>query len=288
VNAWELLLKAKILKDAGDNLTALYIPLSDGKYKCNRSGNPLTIDITKAISHLSLDKPIIENLNLLIEIRDTAVHFYHTDSLLYLVYTLGFASLKNYQRLIKDWFERSLLEYNFYILPIAFAYNFKTFSALDVEKEPTVISNILKSATETQASLTTSSDFYFVCELGTEIKTAKKFVGEADFTTAIDTSATPDTLIVIKHQSTLDKYPLTYKKLLERIKKQNSDIKNNHIDEVIRKHKLKDEPKYSTYLFRSKEQEEQYKQTGKTIKGLSSIYNEDAVRFIIENIEIQR
>jgi hypothetical protein len=43
VNAWELLLKAKILKDSNDDLTSLYIPSPLGGYKTNRTNNPMTI-----------------------------------------------------------------------------------------------------------------------------------------------------------------------------------------------------------------------------------------------------
>jgi hypothetical protein len=285
VNAWELLLKAKILKDAGDNLTSLYVPLSDGVYKLNRCNNPLTIDINKAINQLALDKAISENLNLLIEIRDTVVHFYQTNSLSYIVYTLGVASLRNYHKLIKDWFAKSLLEYNFYILPLAFAYNFQTLSLLELEKENTVISNILKSATETQASIDSSSEFYFVCEVGTEIKSAKKFIGQPDFTTVIDTNLSTDSLIVIKEQRSIDKYPLSYLDLYERIKNKRPGTKQTQVNKVIKDYKLKENPKYSTYSFTSKSQEEKYKQKKISSKNLISIYNDDAVRFIIEHIE---
>lgn len=283
VNAWELLLKAKILKDASDNLATLYVPLPDGTYKLNRSGNPLTIDITKAINQLSLDKNIVDNLNLLIEIRDTVVHFYQSNSLSYLVYTLGVASLKNYQIIIKTWFGKSLLEYNFYILPLAFAYNFKTLSTMEFEKEPSLVSNLLKAASATQASLNQAGDFYFVCELATEIKSAKKFVGEPDFSTVIDTNSTPEALIVIKEQRSIDKYPLSYSELFERVKKVNPGIKQNQVNDVLRQ--IKGNPKYSYYNFRTKKIEEKYQRTGNSPKDVTTIYNEDAVRYIIEHVE---
>src|SRR5712692_964327 len=97
---------------------------------------PLTIDIMNAIKIVNLDPIVVENLNKLIDIRDTAVHFYQSDVLSYLLYTLGVASLRNYQKLIASWFSKSLLDYNFYILPLGFVYNFKTLSMLELEKGP--------------------------------------------------------------------------------------------------------------------------------------------------------
>src|SRR6266568_2009293 len=44
INAWELLLKAKILMDANDDITSLYVLDRQGEYKKTRNGTPLTIE----------------------------------------------------------------------------------------------------------------------------------------------------------------------------------------------------------------------------------------------------
>jgi hypothetical protein len=289
VNAWELLLKAKIVKDAGDNLTSLYILEQNGKYKTKPSGNYFTISITDAINKLIstkyIEATVQANLEQLIEIRDTVIHFYHNQPLAYLVYTLGSASLRNYQTLIKKWFNKNLLEYNFYILPLAFAYNFQRLSVLDLEKEPELIANLIQSAATTQAKLISSEEFHFICEIETQIISAKKLIGDADFTTTIDTKAEPETPIVIKKQDLLDLYPVNYSALIEKVKKAKPNAKNPKIDQIKREHKLKDNPSYSTYVFNSQEQREEYKKTGNLPKGIQSLYNEDAVRYIIAHIE---
>ncbi len=173
VNAWELLLKAKMLKDNADDVESLYIPMKDGTFKKNRMGNPLTIEILGAMKACSLDSNVISNLEHLVEIRDTAIHYYHDSAIAYLVYTLGVASLKNYQKLVSDWFGRSLLEYNFYILPLGFAYNFQTLSLLDLDTKPEAIANLIKSVSLQQESLSDSSDYHFVCEVTTQLVSAK-------------------------------------------------------------------------------------------------------------------
>jgi hypothetical protein len=285
VNAWELLLKAKIINNEKEKIESLYALKRDGMPKFNRSGNPMTIEILACISRLSLDQMVSENIKALVEIRDTVIHFYHDDSLSYLVYTLGVASLRNYQRLIKDWFSRSLLEYNFYILPMAFAYNFKTLSILDLEKKQGAVSNLIKSVNKTQSLLKQSEDYYFVCEVSTEIKSAKKFAGDPDFTTSIDPGTLQNTTIVIKEQRLIDKYPISYKQLFEKVRQSSSGAKQSLINKIIKQYKIKSNPKLSACNFLTKAHEEKYKKDGILPKGITSIYNEDAIRFVIEKIE---
>jgi hypothetical protein len=286
VNAWELLLKAKILKEASDNITSLYIPNDKGGYKLNRSGNPLTIEIRFALTHLPLDTAIVENLSALVELRDTATHFYHSASISYFVYKLGVACLRNYQKLISDWFSRSLQEFNFFILPLAFAYNFKTLSSIELQNEPTVIANLLRAASITQNTLSDSGNFYFVCEFATQLKSAKKLTELPGFTAAVVTEeANPDANIIIRNLPVYAQYPVSYKKLREVVKANKPECNQNHLNSFIRNHDIKNNPRYSAYQFTSKESEDEYRNNKIVRAGTVSWYNEDAVRFLLENIE---
>jgi len=131
VASWESLLKAKILKDNKNRLTSLYVK-QGSRYKKNRSGSYMTIGIERAMSFCGLPSLVLENLNALIQIRDAAIHLTaDSPTLPYLVFSLGSASLQNYSKLIKSWFDRSLSEYNFYILPLGFTYPFKKIRSVD-------------------------------------------------------------------------------------------------------------------------------------------------------------
>lgn len=285
-NSWELLLKAKILKDNNNDIASLYVYHNDGKQKLSRSGNPMTIEILACIKRLALDKSVLENIQSIVEIRDTVTHLYFDSSLSYLVYTLGVASLKNYQKLIKEWFDRSLLEYNFYILPLAFAYDFRTLSILDLEEKPLAISNMIKSMSEIQSAQKEHDDYYFVCELATEMKSAKKFVGNADLTAIIDPNKAESTPFIIKDRFLIDKYSLSYTELAEKVQEVKPGAKRHHIDQLIKDYNIKNDSKYSVYNFRTKTQRDEYEKKQETLpKGVPSIYNHDAVRFVIENID---
>jgi hypothetical protein len=279
INAWELLLKAKLVADSGERLESLYVLKEDGQPKVSRTGQPLTIEILGAVRKLDLDPAIAGNLEALIGVRDVSVHFYASESLSYLVYTLGAAALQNYQTFVRQNFGRSLLEYNFYILPLAFAYNFKTLAMIDCDREPSAVAALLKSVAAAQEAVE-SSDFHLVCEIATELRSAKKFVaGTADVSVVV--APTGSDKIVYRTQPLTDKYPLSYE-VKEKVRSALPGVKQSQIDGAIKSLNIKGNSAYSAYNFRTKLQQEKVRKSGSVPKGMTSIYNEDAVRMLLQ------
>jgi Protein of unknown function (DUF3644)/EC042_2821-lke REase len=285
INAWELLLKAKILKEANDDINSLYVPDKQGGYKQTRNGVPLTVEITGAMQQVGLDQTIAANLKILVEIRDTAIHFYHDQPLSYLIYTLAAASLQNYQKLIGFWFGKSLLAYNFFILPLGFTYNFKTMSLLELEREPDVIADLIKSVINMQSSIDQSSDFYFVCEITTQVQKNVQFMADANFSSTVD-SSTNGMMAIDRIVPLIEQYPFSYMELRERVKKARPNAKQTLIDQIIRDHDIKNNTKMSAYNFRTKTHQLRFEKTKAVPGGTTCIYNENAVRFIISLIPI--
>lgn len=136
VNAWELLLKAIILRQNRYKLRSLYVlkPCinKDGtksttrKYvDKNRSGNPKTISIMETLSILDNQKylptNLRDNIEALIELRDSSIHFANMDDISRQIQELGFACIKNYITLIKEKkIEIDISNYNFYLMPLAY------------------------------------------------------------------------------------------------------------------------------------------------------------------------
>jgi hypothetical protein len=133
LNAWELLLKAKLLKNGRNKLSALYeyeyrtkkdgSKFSKRTIRRNRSGNPQTVSLSRAIGLLDskaatkLDVALKANIDGLIEIRDNAVHYINNSlSLEKLIQELGTACLQNYMKVMESWFQRTLSQYNFYLI----------------------------------------------------------------------------------------------------------------------------------------------------------------------------
>jgi len=287
VNAWELLLKAKILKDSKNRIASLYVHFGKNNHKIKRSrtGNPLTIELLGAMQRLAIDQVVSDNLLSLVDIRDTAVHFYNDDGVRYIVYTLGVAALRNYQHLSKEWFKKSLASYHFYILPIGFSHNFRTFRLLDLEATPTTVANLFKGVADSQAKASPDSPYFFACEITTELKSAKKFADAADLTVKVDPTAKEAAVVITQLKKKLDQYPLSYSELVERVKKAVPGVKVSTIPVIMKTHKLKDNESYSAYSFRTKAHEQAFEKSKVLPKGTTSIYNEDAVRFIVQHLE---
>ena len=135
INSWELLLKAKHLKDNHNKMRSLCVmePIinKDGskskkkKVKLTRSGNPFTHSIDfiakKLIEKGEMDQIVFNNIMALIELRDSAIHFYNYSLKFNVrIQEIGTASLKNYVSLYKKWFNKDLSEFNFYLMPLSF------------------------------------------------------------------------------------------------------------------------------------------------------------------------
>jgi Protein of unknown function (DUF3644). len=284
INAWELMLKAKILKDENEDIKSLYIIDGSGRYKRTRNRNYLTIEINKAMNKVNLDQLVKNNIQTLLEARDSAVHFYSDKPLSYLLYTLGAASLQNYQKLINQWFQKSLNDYNFYILPLGFAYTFEKLSLLELEKEPEAISNLIKSVTGIQDANDSSNDFYFICEITTNIKKKIEYThNTADLSVAIDPVA-KESIQIIREIDPFRQYPLNYRDLCNKIKEECPNAKQQEINKIIKDFKLKDNPNFSYYHFNSQKHKNTYEKTRILPSGITSLYNNDAVRFIIAHL----
>ena len=148
INSWELILKAKLIKAADNNIKVIYIkeniPKKAGgkskkwKYKLNKKGYNLTIGIEKLLEKFendgSVDKRCIENINLLNIVRNNAIHLINKDSeLASIVYEVGSANLKNYIEFIIENFNKDLSKYNFYLMPISFYNDYEIIDNLKIE-----------------------------------------------------------------------------------------------------------------------------------------------------------
>ena len=105
VNAWELLLKAYILRVNRYKVRSLYIlepvinkdgkPSQRKKPKQNRCGNPMSISIFECLKILDdrkvLPKNLKNNLETIIELRDNSIHFVNLTPLSKQIQELGFA-----------------------------------------------------------------------------------------------------------------------------------------------------------------------------------------------------
>ena len=277
VTAWECILKAKILKDHHNQMRSIWIKDNRGWYKRNRAGQHLTIGLPEALRRCPVPSVVEENVTRLMEVRDAAIHLSaNSPALPSLVYALGSASLRNYARLIREWFEVGLGDYNFFILPLAFTYPFKTLSLAEVEREPEEIANLLTLVSQAQEQgRAIDGNFNLVCEIETNFISAKKVTERTDFRAAVRGEG-ERTILVQRQVRPIDRYRLTFTEMWHKIKTALPTVKQGEVHQVIRQQGVKGNSDYAAYNYRSKAEESR----GPT-KATPVIYNEDAVRFII-------
>ncbi len=247
-NAWELILKAKWLKDNDDDIEAIYERKKDGSTKNNRCGNPITYGATHiAIRFLedkdiNFTKPVFDNLIALIEIRDNSAHFLNKD--LYFgrrVLEVGTASLQNFLRLITEWFDADLSHYNFFLMPLSFYHGFEAATPSSVTAYPEQVNNLLsfidKLCEEDRDE--ESEGHSMAVRLETRFVRAK----DADSVSFRWTDDPNAPAVTMREEDVLKNYPLTYDALRKTLKRRYSDFLENMEYHRIRK-EIQKEKKY--------------------------------------------
>lgn len=272
INSWELLLKAKYLKDNHNKMRSLYVmePVTnkDGskskkkKIKLTRSGNPFTHSIDfiakKLIEKNEMDQVVFNNIMALIELRDSAIHFYNYSLKFNVrIQEIGTASLKNYVSLYKKRFNKDLSDYNFYLMPLSFVQTHKESDVLLLNNEE---KNFFKYVDDLEDS--TSSDGEYSIALNIDVKFSKSTSKDAiKVALSRDTDAIKVTLT---EEQLRDKYPMDYKQLTDKCKERYCDfVLNGDYHTNRRLYENDDKCAYTRYLDPSK------KKSGKKV-----FYNE--------------
>lgn len=238
VNAWELLLKAKKLKDNNGKLTCLYIPISKKtktekprqrfNYKTTKSGNYMTVGISDLIEQEIKDKNLKTQLETLVEIRDNAIHFvnaskYFEKQLL----EVAIASLKSYKIIVYEWFDESLDKYDLFLIPIAFNIP-QTFSVESLSQESDAHKKLLDFISKQRQKEETTSEHDIALVVDVKLNRADK-----GMQVRFDKNGIPvhqDSEEVFKN-----KYPLDFASLISKLKTRYSDFKQNQEFNTLKK-----------------------------------------------------
>jgi Protein of unknown function (DUF3644) len=248
INAWELLLKAKVLNLASNKIASLYVMefkfLKNGnkstvkRPKTNRSGNPHSISIFEAYRVIAeeygvkLEQAILDNLIAITEVRDNSIHFVNDDLLLSLkVQELGTASLQNYLHLVQNWFGDVLSGYNFYLMPLSFFRDFNTAPGIILNSHERNVLEYIKRNEEKYDSQEELKDYNLTLRIDLKFQKVKSNSG---FPVQI-TNDLSATVVKFTEDDLNDKYPWDYEVLSTRLGKRYSDFKLNSKYHTIRK-----------------------------------------------------
>lgn len=237
VNAWELLLKARILQIDNNKIASIIDyekrQLSDGRLstklykKKNRTGNDTSIGLFKAFDRLANDyadtiNPVVKiNLEALTEIRDNAVHFLNKEfELRKKVHEVGTANLKNYVNIVRQWFGIGLSDFKLFLMPIAFLRDIGSAEGVMLNTEERNLLEYIKGL-ENEVDDDVANDFNLSLNIGIRIRRVSETAGAE-----VVISDRPDAIPVkLEEEDIRAKYPWDYGILSKRLQDRYSDFK---------------------------------------------------------------
>lgn len=231
INAWELLTKAKVLKDNSNKLRSLYVmdkvKKLDGniskklRVRLTSSGNPFTHSLEymslKLESNGALNPLAKQNIDAMREVRDSSVHFYNRSTLFAIrLQEVGSACVKNYVSAITDWFDHDLSIYNFYLMPLAFVGNNASLEAISLKKEEINLLTYID-----RLDLSEDPNSKYSVSVNVELNFSKSKAKEA---LDVQLSSDPSALkIQYTDQQFKSKYPMNYEEMQKKCKERYED-----------------------------------------------------------------
>lgn len=251
LNAWELLLKARIVKQDGGSLRAIEIREArlnkDGsrsklqQRKFNRSGNTMIIPLNRAIGLVQsyptngIDTACVENLNLLQEIRDNAVHLYNVSpGLGKRIQEVGSAALKNFVAAAERWFGIDVARYNFYLMPLSFHTPTEILESLRAENEPRAVRRLIDCIEKAERQNPPDGDSIFSVTMEIQLKFVRTARQDA-IPVRLDRDDPGAVAVVISEDDIRRQFPWAYAELTRRLKKRYTDFLQNAKYHEIRK-----------------------------------------------------
>lgn len=253
LNAWELLLKARVLKDANNAISSLRVyetrktkagENSKKQYlKRTRAGNAQSINLGTCMVRLDavpasrLPKEVKANLDALTEIRDNSVHFITASSTLARqAQELAAAAVRNFILLAKNWFNKDFSGVLNLVLPLSFVAPSSEAGAVVVSPDESRLIEHLKTIAQ-EVGDGDGGDYSVAVRL--QIKLEKSSLANAS---KVQVSRDADAVKVqLAEQDIKERYPWTYDELCKRMTTRYSDFKMNNDFHALRKPLLEDD-----------------------------------------------
>ncbi len=253
-NAWELLLKAKALKDSSEDFSALVVVDRDGKPKLSRSGSPITHELTYLANKLvtqkgsGMDATCFSNLELLVEIRDTSVHFVNRDiHFSRRVQDVGTAALKNFITLASAWFGADFSRFNFYLMPISFFHGFEAFQPTSISSYTEQMKRLLLYIREKEVAHSANGMNDNQITLCVKTEFSRSMSSEAFEIRLSNNPAAPE--LQMKEEDVRKRWPLTYDEMVIRCRQRYEGFKTDAKFIALKKQMEADGNKYAKRRF---------------------------------------
>jgi hypothetical protein len=219
VNAWEVLIKARIVQQNGGKIEAIYRRERNSKrYARNPDGEILTIDIRGALNHSGLPQEVISNINGVIKVRNQATHLgVLVAELKQSILEFSTASVQNFAKTYANWFQESIDAP--YFLPLGFV---GTAQAV-VANHPVRQKQLLKELSDLANSQESSGSDYSVV-MHVDVRLNRGLSGGGNIGLTND----PNVLKVsITDDEALQTFPTSYNELVDTCRSRYSNFKQN-------------------------------------------------------------
>ncbi len=238
INGWELLLKAKWLSEHDDKIRSIYMTepaKKDGtksehnqsEIKRTRSGNPITHSLyylaKKLVEQKHLSQTAMGNIEALLELRNSSVHFYNQSdtALASRLQGIGAASLKNFVLAVRGWFDRDLSEFNFYLMPLSFVCLPQQMDAIVFKEEEQNFLRYLKQLEE----MTDEEDSGYAVTLNIDVRFTRS---KSKDVPEVRPTKNPDAPEVrLTEEQIREQYPWDYDKLIKECVERYANFKCN-------------------------------------------------------------
>ena len=218
LNAWELMLKAVLSK----NRIRIFEPKERGKpYRTLKLWDALK----SACPYFPTDIPwqaVGENIGRLADYRNNVVHFYNSEGLGVIIYSLAQTSIVNYRDIVRAVFDRDIAaEVNIALLPLSFSAPPDPISFLgkkaDLSKPASEFLGLISETTrELEGDGVDTARFFTVFEVN--LQSTKK-IESADFVAGVGDSSSSEVLLVSRKVDPNKSHPWPQKTILEKVGK---------------------------------------------------------------------
>ena len=226
VNAWEVLIKARIIQQSGGKIQSIYRRKRDSNRYEYRDGEKVTIEIRGALNRSGLPEQVRSNIRGLIKIRNQATHLgVLSPELRQTILEFSTASVQNFVKTSSVWFGESIDAP--YLLPLGFVGVTDTTVTTSVQQKKLLseLSQIAKSP------ISEESGYSVVLQVKVELNRGLSGGGNIGLTNAPNAPK-----VSISDDEALKTFPTTYKELVEVCKDRYSDFKQNqHFHSAMKK-----------------------------------------------------
>ena len=229
VNAWETLLKARIIQQRGGDIRLIYRRESDSrKYVRDEfTREPLTINLSQSLAQVDVPQEVRKNINGLTLVRNQAAHLgFLSFELRQSIQQFGTASVNNFIDLASTWFGEKVNVPH--LIPIGFMGEVQITKGHGGPKQR----DLLRRLSELTQELPHSGSHYAVA-LNLEVTLNPKYTGGGSIGPTNDPNAP---LTRLTDDEALARYPASYSDLTTRCALRYRNFKQNqHFNDLMRK-----------------------------------------------------